>query len=369
MAKNGFNLIDAEMHVIEPPDLWTKRIDPEFKDRAPRRINEQAWDIRTVVDGQMLNYRENGLTETEENWLIGKYSHAMRRNFDAGSQLEAMDVEGLDMAVMYPTSGFWITGIDGMDPRLAAASCRVYNDWLGEFCATDPSRMFGVASVSPHDVASAVEEVRRAVTQYGMKAIFLRPNVYNGRSWHDPYYDPLWATAQELDVAVGFHESGGSAMPEPGSERFRDMRPVTRISVMTIELMLTTMDLILGGVLERFPRLRVVFLEGSSGWLPFWLDRIDGHYELKGTFGEMDHLGAKPSDYFKRQCFITMDCDDVHGKYVADTVGDDYLVTTTDYPHGDAHYPGAMDEFLKLSLSDENKRKILWDNPKRLYKL
>src|SRR5208282_2610749 len=134
MAKNGFKLIDAEMHVMEPVDLWQRYIDPEFKARAPRRLDERRWDIRTVVEGEVM------------------------------------------AAILFPTSAMYVTAFTRMDPRFAAAVCRAYNDWLHDYIeATDPKRMFGAAAVSPHEVESAIAETRRAVTQLGMKAIFLRP--------------------------------------------------------------------------------------------------------------------------------------------------------------------------------------------------
>ena len=87
-----------------------------------------------------------------------------------------MDKEGLDLAILFPTSAMYVTAFTRMDPRFAAAACRAYNDWLHDYIqAADPKRMFGAAAVSPHDVESAVAETRRAVGELGMKAIFLRP--------------------------------------------------------------------------------------------------------------------------------------------------------------------------------------------------
>jgi predicted TIM-barrel fold metal-dependent hydrolase len=129
------------------------------------------------------------------------------------------------------------------------------------------------------------------------------------------------------------------------------------------------MDVIMGGVTERFPRLRFAFLEGQCGWLPFWLGRMDEHYEWREPYGEMAHLSMPPSEYFRRQGFCAVECDEEFVTHVVDAVGDDNLVTTTDYPHGDSKYPKAMDRFLALPLSEQSKKKILWDNAVRLYAL
>jgi predicted TIM-barrel fold metal-dependent hydrolase len=373
MAKNGFRMIDAEMHVMEPVDLWERYIDPEFKARAPRRLSERRWDIRTVVEGEVMASMPGGdwpaQSDAEERALGDRYAEEIARNFDPASQLRAMDKEGLDLAVLFPTSAMYVIAFERMDPRFAAAACRAYNDWLHDFIqAADPKRLFGAAVISPHDIESAVAETRRAVTELSMKAIFLRPNVFNDRPWHDAWYDPLWATCQQLDVAVGFHETTGSRMRAAGADRFKQLG-IAHISTHSVEQMLACMDVIMGGVMERFPRLRFAFLEGQCGWLPFWLHRMDEHHEWRAPYGEMEHLTMPPSEYFRRQGFCAVECDEELVGHVVQVIGDDNLVTTTDYPHGDAKYPGAMDRFLSLPLSDASKKKILWDNVLRLYAL
>ena len=373
MAKNGFKIIDAEMHVMEPVDLWENYIDPEYKDRAPRRMNERRWDIRTMVEGEMMAWIPGGdspaESDAEEEAMATRYADAIARDFDPPSQVMAMEKEGLDLAVLYPTAAMYTIAFERMDAAFAAAVCRAYNDWLHDYIqAADPKRLFGAAAVSPHDVDSAVAETQRAVQDLGMKAIFLRPNLFNDRAWHDPYYDPLWATCQDLDIAVGFHETTGSRMKAAGTDRFQ-LLGIAHISTHPVEQMLTCMDVIMGGVMERFPRLRMAFLEGQCGWLPFWLDRMDDHYVWRRPYGEMANLKLKPSEYFARQGFCAVECDEDFVAHVVDVIGDDCLVTTTDYPHGDAKYPQAMNLFLDLELAEEAKRKILWDNSRRLYAL
>ena len=122
---------------MEPVDLWERYIDPEFKDRAPRRLSERRWDIRTVVEGEVMA----GMTDdnypaanpAEENALAERYADEIAVNFDPASQIKAMDKEGLDLAVLYPTSGMYITAKNGMDPRFAEAACRAYNNWLYDY--------------------------------------------------------------------------------------------------------------------------------------------------------------------------------------------------------------------------------------------
>src|SRR4029450_11074220 len=117
------------------------------------------------------------LSDVEEKALGDRYADEIARDFDPASQVRAMDKEGLDLAILYPTSAMYITAFETMDARFAAAACGGYNDWLHDYiAAADPKRLFGAAAISPHDVTSAVAETRRAVTDLGMKAIFLLPN-------------------------------------------------------------------------------------------------------------------------------------------------------------------------------------------------
>src|SRR5438128_5540798 len=121
MARNGFRLIDAEMHVMEPVDLWQRYIDPEFRTRAPRRLDERRWDIRTLVEGEVMAQMPGGdwpaLSDAEESALARRYAEEIARNFDPQSQVRAMDKEGLDLAILFPTSPTYGTALTPMDAR------------------------------------------------------------------------------------------------------------------------------------------------------------------------------------------------------------------------------------------------------------
>jgi uncharacterized protein len=121
-----------------------------------------------------------------------------------------------------------------------------------------------------------------------------------------------------------------------------------------------------GGILERHPKLKVAFLEANCSWLPWLLWRLDEGYEREGDIF-MPELTMAPSEYFKRQCFISIEPDEAPARHTIEELGCDHLVFSTDYPHGDSKYPHAVESFLKLSLSDDDKRKILWDNCARFY--
>jgi predicted TIM-barrel fold metal-dependent hydrolase len=361
---------------MEPPDLWERYLDVRFRDRAPQRLMEYAWDVRIRLEGSVLPWtpeRESitdqwpTLVESERTAV--QYREEMTGGFDAKAQVRAMEKEGLDLAVLYPTVALYICAFPAMDAAFGTALCRAYNNWLADFIhQADPQRIRGAAAICPHDVTLAVAETQRAVAELGMRAIFLRPNIVNNRPWHDPYYDPLWATCQDVNIPVGFHEGTCLVAHSAGAERFRNFG-TAHIASHPLEQMLACRDVIMGGVLERFPRLRVAFLEANCGWLPWWLERMDGHFEWRRKYGELQHLRLLPSEYFRRQCFVSVECDEKLTRFVVEELGDDCFVTSTDYPHADAKYPHAMDHFLQLDLQADSRRKIVWDNTQRLYAL
>ena len=163
-----------------------------------------------------------------------------------------------------------------------------------------------------------------------------------------------------------FHEGTGSVGRQPG-DQFGKNRLMVHVSSHPIAMMYTSLSLIVGGVLEAFPRLRVGLLECNVGWVPFWLDRIDHDFERLAEW-DAPNLRLKPSEYFRRQCFVG--AEEERGlNHVVAQIGDDNIVWSTDYPHWDSDYPRAVEEFLELPVTDDAKRKILWDNCARLYGL
>ena len=370
MAKNGFKLLDSDMHIIEPPDLWEIYIDPAFRDKAPRGWAGVQYPSVIELEGKVMpryavHSQEHYHSLYAEKMAQG-YSFGAERDFDPVSQLRAMDAEGIDKAVLFPTKGLYTLAMNELEPRFAAAISRAYNDWLADFCKEDPSRLYGAAMVPPHHAPSAAAEVRRMAQEHSFKAIFMRPNPVHGRDWHDPYYDPLWNECQSLDIAVCFHEGGSVYLPQLGN-RFSKIS-MQHALCHPLNMMEALVDFVMGGILERFPRLRVAFLEANCSWVPFLLWRLDEHIEWQGK-RDLPYLTMSPSDYFRRQCFVATECDEEPAKYTIDWIGENTILSSTDYPHSDSKYPHASETLLGLPLSESSKRKIMWDNCARLYDL
>ena len=376
MAKSGYKIIDSDMHVMEPPDLWQRYTDDKYKPYAQIGVtSDNVRDLRTVhPDGAPWGAKSRGVRAPvnlhrghnfQRNQAL--YATHAARGWSTEVQLEAMDVEGLDVAVLFPTRGLHTLAEPHMESGLAAALARAYNDWMYEFCEPAPDRLIGAAMVSPFSVDDAVAEGERAVGELGFRAVFLRSNQMSDYRWHDPYYDPLWSAIEEMGVALGFHESSSSGARQAG-EHFEPNFMLRRVYAQPVEQMMALGSFCGGGVLARHPDLRVAFLEANCSWLPWLLWRLDEGYEREADVFSLA-LNLAPTQYFKRQCWVCIEPDETPAKYAIDWVGSDRMVFSTDYPHGDSRYPEAVSSFLELGIPDEDKRRILWDNCVRLYNL
>ena len=219
-----------------------------------------------------------------------------------------MDLEGLDVAVLYPSRGLSVLTKPDLDKDFARAMARAYNDWLHDFCQADPKRMLGAGMLSIFDIDHAVEEAHRVVEELGFKAVFLRANMLtDGKPYHDPYYEPLWDTLEKLEIPLGFHEATGSLSRQAG-ELFSPNFGLRRIFSQPMEQILAMGSFVTGGVLARHPKLRVAFLEANCSWVPLLVWRMDEIYELEGVASMLD-LTMEPSVYFKRQCYVSIEPD------------------------------------------------------------
>jgi uncharacterized protein len=244
----------------------------------------------------------------------------------------------------------------------------VYNDWLASYCAADPRRLFGAAMLPVQDPPAAAKELRRAKEELGFVAGFVRPNPCCGRSLSHRAYEVLWEAAEETDTTVAVHEGSSVIVPTLGSDR--PFNPLVLHAVShSFEEMLACAQLIAFGVLDRHPDMRVVFLESSGGWAPFWTERLDEQAESFGAFCPDMHL--RPSEYFSRQCWISYEIDEKTLGTLAPVIGEDRIVWGSDYPHHDATFPGAVDTLRKNldGLSPAVQSQILGHNAAELYRL
>ncbi len=375
MAKQGYQVIDSDMHVMEPRDLWLTYLDDRFKADAPKvapqgQYGRVGWTSQgkalPAFSDHPLRGPLNQARYDQNHPKVKRYEGAKARGYDADSQLEAMDVEGIDIAVAFRTIGGHVIAIDDMDAELAAALCRAFNRWLADYCAKDPKRLKATAVIPLHDVSLGIKEAEYAVGKLGHVALTLPTNPVKKRAWYDKAYYPLWESAAGMGVPVAFHGIQ-AAYQEHLSNRYMDSLMMMHAAAHPIEMMLAMGGLIYSGAFDRHPALRAAFLEATCGWAPWWLWRLDEE-QVKLGHADRVKLQRKPSDYFAGHCYVACDPDEVGVAAVVQALGPDNLVISTDWPHDDSLYPHAVDEFLAVEgISAEAKRKILWDNCKRLY--
>jgi predicted TIM-barrel fold metal-dependent hydrolase len=361
--KNGLRWLDSDMHLAEPWDLWQRYVDPTFRDQV---------EVLTGVPPGYHPLRHgpvSGISDIRQGRMaeFAAYLNDEQTHVDPAGQLRAMDREGIDAAVLFPTVALRSPAPD--PPGAAIAVRRAFNAWLHDFCAYEPTRLRLNAVIPTHDIDAAVAEIRRAGTELGAVSIMPDPRA-DGAPFDDPLYEPIWAEAERLNLAVDFHNGIPGQMnaryPDRSSHIFlhASQRPVGHMS--------TFMELLFGGVLERHPRLRIVFLEAGASWVPYWLFRLEEEWE---RFGELNpdlagNVTMPPREYWRRQCYCSVEVDEWTLPGVITTIGDDNLVVSSDFPHFDCAFPEAGNRFLALAgVGDASKRKIMWDNCAHLYNL
>jgi predicted TIM-barrel fold metal-dependent hydrolase len=368
--KHGLKAFDSDMHVYDPADLYMKYMNPRWGERIPRgQRSGQHGRVQFQLRGGTTLRAITDVIDHGQKQVADRYGFAVARDYDAVSQIQAMDMEGLDVAVLFRTSPLHCD--DSFEPEYANDLCKAWNDWITDFCKQDPKRLKASALITLHDVDLAIEEIRRAVTTLGVTGLSLCPEPVNGKRIHDRYYDPLWREIEKLKIALCFHPPARPNQDQVANKFFG--HPNANIVALAlrnpVELILAVSSFCAGGVLEKFPKLRVAFLEGNCAWLPWLLYRLDERAQLHGALADVP-LSKKPSDYFLQQCFISVDPDEYLVTDVVRRIGDDNLVISTDYPHIDAHFPHALHEFLEIEgLTEGSKRKILWDNCANLYQV
>ena len=342
MARN-YRIIDADGHVLEPMDRWREYIDPAYAEAAPTLFIDEKNRQQLKIGGVEYRLSEGvGVVGSSDARTTGQHSEAYEDGrpggFDPHARLKDMDIDEIDAAFLYPSIGLGFGGIE--DAPLAAAVCRAYNRWLADYCRADPERLFGVALLPMHTPELAVRELEFARKQLGFRAALVHPSpAMDGRLPHHADNDRLWAVAQDLDVAIALHGGLRKLLPPFLSFEKFPGRAAQHLLHHTIGMMLGATSMIWHGVCDRFPRLRVGFMEAGGGWFAGWLDRMDRHFDDVGM--NDSGLQLRPSEYFQRQCWIAFEPVERSLGALAELIGPEKILWATDYPHPDGFFPGA----------------------------
>jgi predicted TIM-barrel fold metal-dependent hydrolase len=371
--RDGFKVFDADAHVVEPRNLWDRFLDAKYQPRVSWRQPFEGMDrFRPVtVDGRYTQSHKTlyGRQQEAVRWTTDamreKYGSVVDRGFDGASVAESLAAEGVDICVLYgPGYDMWV---DGIDPDLQAGMARAYNRWAEEMRETSGGRVLAAAPVPLGDITRAVDEARHAYDELGMRCFWARPNPFNHRTLGDRYYDPLYEILQDLDVPFATHEFMGLNGRSAGADRFESFVE-WHTCVHQMEAQMAMLSMIVNGVFERFPRLRVAYMEAGSAWAPSWLHRIEEHVELAGWL-ETPECTKEPIEYFRNNCWLTTEPDEHLIYHTIEELGDQRILFETDYPHPDSKFPHAVETFLAQDrVSEESKRKILWQNAVDFYR-
>jgi predicted TIM-barrel fold metal-dependent hydrolase len=345
---DGMRVLDADGHVVEAGGLFDRWVPP----------GEMPADLPAT-------------TPMVPCGSVDAVADQMEHGFDAPSYLRALDAQGIDGAVLYPSIGLYVPYLPQLSASESADVCRAYNDWVAEYCGEDPARLAAAALVPLVDPEAAAKEARRAA-DLGLVAAMVRPNHVYGRNLGDPAYDPLHEAVVEAGIVLAVHEGlGVRGATTMGSDRFSTFAARHAFSH-PMEQMAAMTSLVLDGALERHPEMRVAHLESGTGWLAWWLHRLDEHDEwMEGS--ENAHLSLTPSEYFARQCVISSEADDARAAATIAEVGAHKVMWASDFPHPDAIFPGAAAEFIEMldgaGTDRADTSRVLWDTPLAFYRL
>jgi len=396
--------IDGDGHVMEPEDLWTSRMDAaRWGDWIPHKVIEDEV-YETVYTGGVVRGGGRELQDkmaaavgmTAREFFDLLESLRVAGGYDPHARIADMESIGIDAAVLYPSQAMFFGPVDPIpalhDVEFVTDCIRAYNDWIAEYCSAYPNRLFGMAGVPLQDVDRAIVEAQRAVGELGLRGIFIRPSAYvidsDGRELplNHSVYDPFWTACQELDVPVGFHP--GVHVDTPGACRKfglvaeSENMMVTNMAMdelhggsglgqsvgNTVDMVVTLGRIIMGGVCERFPNLHFIVLEAGGGWVPSQLERMDE--QVKAFPLENRWLSLLPTEYFKRQCYVSFEPEEWNLAACAEFLGADRVFWASDYPHPEYH-PGVVKEVEESvePLSDADQRMVLGGTAMQAYKL
>jgi predicted TIM-barrel fold metal-dependent hydrolase len=352
IMKDGHRFVDCDMHIMEPPDLFERYIDRQFASRItmPPSLTSSYVRPKWLIDG-IPTSREGFVTQYNRVSEASSRAHsehiltfAIKRKYDQPAQLAGMAMEGVDIAVLFPTVCLGILGRNDLDPPLSHAICRAYNDWLGEFCSYSPDQLKMAAMLPIHDVNLACQEIVRCVERYGAVAAFLRPNYAIEHFWHSTHWDPLYRTLAHLDVPLCFHEGLGSHYSEI-EPRFGDNRFMRHVASHSTEMQLAAIAIVLGGIFEAHPALKVAFLEAQSWWVPGLLGRMA--WDLEHHRADAPLLTQGPFDYWRQHCFSTVEGSEREIGAVVELLDSaENICISTDYPHFDSNFPHVSSTIL-----------------------
>jgi predicted TIM-barrel fold metal-dependent hydrolase len=364
-------ILSSDSHVFEPPDLWQTRIGRVFRDRAPRIERIEGADAIVIEADQVLSgigLISNAGARFEAPQTIsanGRFEDVHPGGYDPEQHLKDMALDGVAGEVLYPSQGLFYFKV--ADTPLMSAIFRAYNDWLAEFCRTDPARLKGIAMINLDDVEDGIRELERTA-RLGLTGAMITEYPAEDRRYDQPEYENFWAAAACLGLPLSLHTAtrrqGKIRGVGPGT-----LRDASSRSTKAFYPALSMCDMIFSGVFERHPRLMLAIVEFELAWAPHVLASMD--YTYRERHGEAVYRfkdGMVPSDFFRRNVVLSFQ-EDVIGIRLRDVIGVDNMMWGSDYPHSESTFPQSRKILAEIlaGVSEDEQAKIAGGNTARTY--
>ncbi len=378
-----YNVISTDDHLQEAPDTYVRRMSRKWAEHAPQvRQNPDGTDSWSVY-GQSRETTATYGVAVVHGVMPDRTKPPMRwedvplEAYVPAERVKAMDRDGVDVHTFFAN----VAGVGGntfanpqWEEEFRLEGIRAFNDHQIEDYATPfPGRFITLAIVPLWHADAATAELRR-MRQRGVRGIsFALPQQFGYPHIVDRHWDPFWAAAQEADLSINLHiGSGGSQgfgsvdWTSPGQSPMFNLAEHSTKGVCANSLIMTT--LLFSGILERFPRLKIVSSESGLGWVPYVLEVADHQWERQKLW--TDWMKIKPSEYFHRQCYVNFWFEEV-GVVMRSYIGIDNIMWESDYPHPTCTYPTSQSYIARVTkdMTEEEKRKILVDNAAKLFHL
>ena len=376
-----YTIIDVDTHVTEAPDLWTSRVPKSMRDSVPYvaadKRGRKMWYLKDKPIARVGLSATAGVGDMKNP--PNDYPDMHPGAHDAAARLQYMDEMGIWAMVIYPNVGGFgsQTFLKLGDPALMLACVQAYNDWQTEWAAADPRRILPITSIPFWDIHAAVQEVERCAALGHRGILFTgEPHAFGQPVIGDPHWDPLWEIAVDKDLPVSFHIGSGDMEGGLSREKmatYGKMAAFTEISVgFFLRNGMQLSDLLVSGVLARYPTIKFVSVESGIGWIPFVLEALDYQFIGNRVSEERVDLELLPSEYFKRNVYGCYWFEQTAPLRLFDKVGVDNILFETDFPHPTSLFGDEVHERIATGLAAcdaETKRKILWENAASLYKV
>jgi predicted TIM-barrel fold metal-dependent hydrolase len=357
-------IISADSHVQEPDELYQERLPIEFRERAPH-FEEHDGKRYYVFEGRKprrLDLAEERETDEDKEREFRSDPSGGR---DIARRLRDLERDGIDAEVIYPNDTLGV--YQSPDPTYQMAMARAYNDWVSEWFGEHRDRFAPVGVLPVADIAAAVAEVQRVAT-LGLRALKV-PIVANARPYNQPEYEPLWSALEDAGIILTFHSftNDRDTYPEDWGQEDGHGGGLSFMALSMAEGLQPVTYMISSGAMERHPNLKVAVVESGAGWLA-WLLHVLDEQAAKKHMWIRPRLALKPSEYFKRQGFVTFSDDPMALRNIEFT-GADCLMWGSDYPHDEGTFPHSREVIDRTfaGVSDADRTKIVHDNAAKLY--